>query len=131
MAKSNLIPERMKVLDLLAKGTITAEQAEKLLAAMEQTEAETETTAPVVAKKAPFRMLKIYVDSADGDEVRIELPIEFAKLLKSKKFNVGSMNLEDMDIDIDTLIEMINSGAIGDIVNVKSADGDVVRITVE
>jgi flagella basal body P-ring formation protein FlgA len=41
------------------------------------------------------------------------------------------MNLEDMDIDIDTLIEMINSGAIGDIVNVKSADGDVVRITVE
>lgn len=131
MAKSNLLPERMKVLDLLANGTITAEQAEKLLAAMEQTEPEANTSSQVVAKKTPFRMLKIYVDSADGDEVRVELPIEFAKLLKSKKFNVGSMSLEDMDIDIDTLIEMINSGAIGDIVNVKSADGDVVRITVE
>jgi hypothetical protein len=128
MAKSNLLPERMKILDLLAKGTITAEQAEKLLSAMEQGEAEV-SSVQVVTKKAPFRMLKIYVDSADGDEVRIELPIEFAKLLKSKKFNIGS--LDEMDIDVDTLIEMINSGAIGDLVNVKSADGDVVRITVE
>jgi hypothetical protein len=57
------------------------------------------------------------------------LPIEFAKLLKSKKFNIDS--LDDIDLDVDTLIEMINSGAIGELVNIKSADGDIVKIVVE
>ena len=72
-------------------------------------------------------MLKIFVDSNDGDIVKIQIPIEFAKLLKTGKFNV---NLQDADIDIDSLIQMINTGVVGEIVNVESADGDVVRIVV-
>ncbi|HOW37920.1 MAG TPA: hypothetical protein P5154_05680 [Candidatus Izemoplasmatales bacterium] len=130
MAKDQLKEERMKVLELLSKGTITAEEAESLLSAMG--DAVPETPAPVVVvsdKKAPFRMLKIYVDSADGDVVKIQLPIEFAKLLKSGKFNIDQ--LDDMNIDIDSIIAMVNSGAIGELVNVESADGDVIRIVVE
>jgi len=128
MSKENLKEERMKILELLTKGIISADEAEKLLSAIGDDEGKTETA---VQKKNQFRMLKVYVDSADGDVVKIELPIEFAKLLKSKKFNIGSVELDDMNIDVDTLIEMINSGAIGEIVNVKSADGDVIRILVE
>jgi hypothetical protein len=128
MAKDQLKEERMKILELLTKGVITADDAEKLLSAIGDTPGN-EDTQPNIQKKNQFRMLKILVDSADGDVVRIELPIEFAKLLKSKKFNIES--LDDMDIDVDMLIQMINSGAIGEIVNIKSADGDVVRIVVE
>jgi len=69
------------------------------------------------------------VDSADGDVVKIQLPIEFAKLLKSGKFNIDQ--LDDMDIDLDALIAMVNSGVIGELINIESADGDVVRIVVE
>ncbi|MDD3841958.1 MAG: hypothetical protein WC088_03420 [Candidatus Izemoplasmatales bacterium] len=127
MAKDQLKEERMKILELLAKGTISAEDAEKLLSAMGDNE-KTEGSV-VLGKKMPFRMLKIYVDSADGDVVKIEIPIEFAKLLKSGKFNIDQLG--DMDIDIDDLISMINSGAVGELINVKSADGDVVRIAVE
>ncbi|MFA5380811.1 MAG: hypothetical protein WC296_02550 [Candidatus Izemoplasmatales bacterium] len=127
MAKDQLKEERMKILELLAKGTISAEDAEKLLSAMGDSE-KTEGSV-VLGKKMPFRMLKIYVDSADGDVVKIEIPIEFAKLLKSGKFNIDQLG--DMDIDIDDLISMINSGAVGELINVKSADGDVVRIAVE
>ncbi len=127
MAKNDLKEERMKILELLTKGLITADDAEKLLSAIGEP---TETfEAPVSTKKNQFRMLKILVNSADGDEVKVELPIEFAKLLKSKKFNIDA--LDDMDLDVDMLIEMINSGAIGEIVNVKSADGDFVRVVVE
>jgi hypothetical protein len=79
-------------------------------------------------KKVPFRMLKIFVDSNDGDVIKIQIPIEFAKLLKTGKFNV---NLQDADIDIDALIQMINTGVVGELVNVESADGDIVRIVVE
>jgi hypothetical protein len=118
----------MKILELVSKGVISVEDAEKLLNAMgDQDTIQNETV--ISAKKAPFRMLKILVDSNDGDQVRVELPIEFAKLLKSKRFNMGSLN--DTDIDVDTLIEMINTGAVGEIVNIKSSDGDVVKIVVE
>lgn|GEM_PF-314379 len=131
MGKEDFKQERMKILDMLTKGTISAEDAERLLSAIgdrniPEPPAPPEPFAP---KKAPFRMLKIYVDSADGDVVKIELPIEFAKLLKSGKFNLDA--LDDMDIDIDTLIQMINAGAIGELVNVKSADGDNVKIVIE
>ncbi len=74
-------------------------------------------------------MLKINVDSADGDEVRVVLPIEFAKLLKNKKFS--QFGDDDLDIDVDMLVSMINAGMGGELVNVKSANGDTVKIIVE
>lgn len=130
MSKDQLKEERMKILEMLSKGIIKADEAEKLLAALEgASKAEEIFAQPVLSsKKTPFRMLKIFVDSNDGDVVKIQIPIEFAKLLKTGKFNV---NLQDADIDIDSLIQMINTGVVGEIVNVESADGDVVRIVVE
>ncbi|MGD9761959.1 MAG: hypothetical protein AB7U52_05990 [Candidatus Izemoplasmatales bacterium] len=128
MGKDNLKQERIKILELLAKNVINADQAERLLAALSNTE-EPVVEHEVITKKNQFRMLKILVDSADGDEVRIEIPIEFAKLLKSKK--LMKVDTDDFDIDIDELIGMINAGVVGEIVNVKSADGDIVKIIVE
>lgn len=126
MSNNDMKAERLKILDLLSKNVINADQAEKLLAALQTPEQESFNVQP---KKNQFRMLKILVDSADGDEVRVELPIEFAKLLKSKK--IMKVDTDDLDLDIDELISMINSGVVGEIVNVKSADGDIVRIVVE
>lgn len=129
MSKDQLKEERMKILDLLSKGIISSDDAEKLLSAMEKGSEQTYAEQQVIInKKAPFRMLKIFVDSNDGDVVRIQIPIEFAKLLKTGKFN---MNLDSSDIDIDALLEMINAGVVGEIVNIQSADGDNVRIVVE
>lgn len=129
MSKDNLKEERMKVLDLLSKGIISADEAEKLLSAMDKSDEGLRAEAVLVdQKKAPFRMLKILVDSEDGDKVRVQIPVEFAKLLKTGKFNV---NLSDNDIDIDALLDMINTGVVGEIVSVDSADGDKIRIIVE
>jgi predicted protein tyrosine phosphatase len=128
MKNKELKEERMKILELLSKNVINAEQAEKLLAALSGSEEETKNT-EYPSKKNQFRMLKILVDSVDGDQVRVELPIEFAKLLKSKK--IMKVDTEDFDLDIDELIGMINSGVVGEIVNVKSAEGDIVKIVVE
>ena len=128
MGKNEFKEERMKILELLSKGVISAEEAEKLLSAMGQSNDEPKTASPVM-KKDQFKLLKVYVDSADGDEIRVELPIEFAKLLKSG--SIKQLDKEGLDIDIDMLIQMINSGVVGELVNIKSADGDIVRITVE
>ena len=130
MSNQELKEERMKILEMLSKGTISADEAEKLLAALAGGET---TKGPEIIlpakKKNQFRMLKVLVDSADGDKVKIELPIEFAKLLKNKKFM--KIDSDDFDIDVDELIQMINTGAVGEIVNVESADGDIVKVIVE
>jgi len=128
MGKTELKEERMKILELLSKGVITSEEAEKLLAALGAGTEEPEVILQP-KKKDQFKMLKVLVDSSDGDKVRIELPIEFAKLLKNKKLT--HIDDTDLDIDIDSLIQMINAGVVGEIVNIKSADGDEVRIIVE
>lgn len=125
MSKDQLKEERIKILDLLSKGIINAKEAETLLQALGE---EPKEDVKPVQKKAPFRMLRIYVDSNDGDQVRVQIPIEFAKLLKSGKF---APHMDKSDLDIDQLIEMINTGAVGELVNIESADGDIVRIVVE
>ena len=117
--------ERMKILELLSKKVISAEEAEKLLSALNEDNNQVQR----VEKKSQFRMLKILVDSADGDNVNIQIPIEFAKLLKTKKFMNFSSN--EFDFDIDELIDMIQTGAHGELVNITSADGDKVKIVVE
>ena len=117
--------ERMKILELLSKKVISAEEAEKLLSALNEDNNQVQR----VEKKSQFRMLKILVDSADGDNVNIQIPIEFAKLLKTKKFM--NLNSNDFDLDIDELIDMIQTGAYGELVNITSADGDKVKIVVE
>ena len=128
MGKVELKEERMKILELLSKGIISADEAEKLLAALSSDDSEQEVVF-AAKKKDPFKMLKVFVDSSDGDEVRIELPIEFAKLLKNKKLT--HIDEADLDIDVDALIQMINAGVVGEIINIKSSDGDIVRVVVE
>ena len=130
MGKQELKEERMKILELLSKGVISADEAEKLLAALGSDEEKEPTVIIPTKKKDQFKMLKVFVDSADGDEVRVVLPIEFAKLLKGKNFG-GRIGDSDLDIDVDMLIQMINSGLVGELVNVKSANGDIVKVVVE
>lgn len=120
--------ERLKILELLQEGKITPDQAEALLAALTLSPRPEAPTAPTL-KKQQFRMLRITVDSRQGDKVRVNVPIEFAKLLKKGKF--GNVNLDEFEIDIDSILDMIDQGAQGEIVSVDSENGDRVRIIVE
>lgn len=128
MGKKEFKEERMKILELLSKGVITADEAENLLSAMNQSNNDEPEVIMPAKKKDQFKLLKVLVDSADGDEIRVELPIEFAKLLKNSKMTGLD---QDLDIDVDMLIQMVNSGVVGELVNIKSADGDVIKVVVE
>ena len=126
MKNDQLKEERLKILNMLSEGVITAKEAEDLLSAMESEEVTPEVVAQ--PRKGPFKLLKIMINSEDGDVVNIKIPVEFAKLLKNKKFQ---SNFNGVDVDVDSIIEMVTQGMEGEIVNVASADGDTVKIVVE
>ena len=49
--------------------------------------------------------------------------------LKNGKF--GNAKLDDYEIDLDSILMMVNQGVLGEILTVDTEDGDKVRIIVE
>lgn len=74
-------------------------------------------------------ILKITVHSSDGDNVKLNLPFMLAEpFLKSAKFG-GSDALKS--IDFSQVTQLIKSGAVGKLIEINSADGDIVEISAE
>jgi hypothetical protein len=120
--------DRLRILEMIANKTITASEGAELLKAVDINPS-TPVTPP---KKQAFKMFKIKVLSADGDKVNVQIPLEFAKVaLKNGKGFMKIDQLEDMNLDIDMILEMIDSGSLGKIVDIESADGDIVEIVIE
>ena len=79
-------------------------------------------------------VFRIKVDSADGDKVRVNLPMSLVKVgLEIGLDMSGSINGMDSlkNVDFSKLIELVERGAIGKLVEVESANGDLVEIVVE
>ena len=81
------------------------------------------------------KMLKIRVTSENGDKVNVNLPIKLLKAVLKVGTNIAKMIPESekyvKDIDIELLIEAIENELDGQIVDVTSAKGDKVLVTIE
>ncbi len=121
--------DRLKILEMIQDKTITAAEGSELLKALDVADKKVEIARP---KKQAFKMFRIKVISADGDKVNVQIPIEFAKMaLRSGKGFMKVDQIENLDLDIDMILDMIDSGMLGKIVDVESADGDTVEITID
>lgn len=78
-------------------------------------------------------MLRIVVDSADGDRVRVNLPMALVEVAVDSGMQVSNFtgNESMNNIDLRKVLELVRQGVIGNLVEVDSADGDTVRIFVE
>lgn len=78
-------------------------------------------------------LLKIIIDSSDGDKVRINLPVSLLLVLEDSGMNLPQVNNNEAlkNINIKQLISLIESGVIGTLMEINSSDGDTVIITVE
>ena len=121
--------DRLRILEMIEKKTITAAEGADLLKALDQVD---EKTALPKKVKNSFKMFKIKVLSADGDKVNVQIPLEFAKVaLKSGKGFMKIDQIDNMDLDLDMILDMIDKGSLGKIVDIESADGDTVEIVIE
>ena len=75
-------------------------------------------------------VLKIRVNSADGDKITLNLPMGLVKAgIMMGPMIEGNSAMEN--IDFDKIIELVDQGMVGEIVTVESADGDTIRVFVE
>ena len=78
-------------------------------------------------------MLRILVDSIDGGKVRVNIPMALIQVALDAGMEMPQVNGNAAlkGIDWNQIMELIRHGAIGNLVEAESSDGDVVRIFVE
>ena len=78
-------------------------------------------------------MFRITVDSAEGDKVRVNLPMGLVQVGIEMGMEMPQVMGNDAlkSIDLKKIMEMVSQGAVGNLIEVDSADGDTVRIFVE
>lgn len=78
-------------------------------------------------------MLRIAVDSAEGDKVRVNLPLALVKVALDCGMEMPQISGTDAlkNIDWSQIMALIEQGAVGNLVEVESSDGDTVHIFVE
>ena len=84
-------------------------------------------------KNTDDMVLRIRVDSVEGDKVTVNLPIAIVKMgimlgVTMPQIN-GNKALEG--IDFEEVIKLVDAGLVGELVTVESVEGDHVRIYVE
>ena len=88
---------------------------------------------PEERKDIKDMLLRIIVDSSDGDKVRINLPMALVQIALDMGTEMPQISGKEAlkNIDLNQIMELVRQGAIGYLVEVESADGDTVRIFVE
>lgn len=78
-------------------------------------------------------ILRIKIISADGDKVNVNLPLSLVKICLDAGMELPNINGKDAfkNIDFNQIFMMIEAGVIGKLVEIESADGDTISITVE
>lgn len=78
-------------------------------------------------------MFRIVCDSKDGDKVRVKIPCALIKAAAECGIDAVQISGNDAlkSIDFQKLFEMIEKGAMGNLIEVESSDGDLVSIYVE
>lgn len=78
-------------------------------------------------------LLKVSVNSSEGDIVRINLPLSLVKVGLEIGMQLPQISCYDAlkDIDFKAILLAAESGVIGKLIEVKSANGDNVDIVIE
>ena len=78
-------------------------------------------------------MLRIVVDSHEGDKVRVNLPMALVQVAMDMGMEMPQVSGNNAlkGIDWMQIMDLVRHGAMGNLVEVESADGDIVRIFVE
>jgi len=128
--------ERKQVLDMLAAGTITASEAERLMDRLEDGRGVETLVAEQPSGKLKY--LRVLVESVDGDNVNIRVPLALVKAgmkLKTIIPDHARTKMEEKGVNLDAFSELDDEELMAALrelsVDVDSKEGDKVRIFCE
>lgn len=120
--------EVKRILKMFEEGKIDIDKASELIEAISKST----DSIPLITSKNIDKMLKVRVFSATKDTVNVNVPIKFLKAIGNAVNNIKIPGVSDENgIDIKMIMEAIDSGLDGKIVDVKSGDGDIVEVSIE
>ena len=89
---------------------------------------------PVEERKEMSKMiLKIVIESTEGDKIKINLPLSLIQAAIDMGISMPEILGNDSlkNIDLNKILELVKQGVIGSLLEVESAEGDIVKIFVE
>ncbi|MFB6468512.1 hypothetical protein ACE38V_17205 [Cytobacillus sp. Hz8] len=126
--------EIARVLAMVQEGKIDADKGSELIQVLTE-KGETNSLQLEKPNKYLDKTLKIRVVSAENDNVTVNLPIKLVKVVLMTGHSIAASIPQSekyvKDIDIDLIIEAIENELDGQIVDVKSANGDTVSVFIE
>lgn len=120
--------EVKRILKMVEDGKIDTEKASELIEALNGKPEQQQISRTAASDK----MLRVRVLSGTDDNVNINVPINFLKAIGTAVNNIKIPGVSEQEgIDIKMIMEAIDSGLEGKIVDVKTSTGDLVEVTIE
>ncbi|MCI8442220.1 MAG: helix-turn-helix transcriptional regulator [Provencibacterium sp.] len=87
---------------------------------------------PEEKKNIDGMLLRIRGQTVKGDRVKVNLPVALVKVALEIGLELPQFEGQEIlqKIDLEKIIRLVDEGAIGKLVEVESAEGDIVEITV-
>ncbi len=106
---------------------------DELLSGKEENAPIAQVLPPEERKDIKEMMLRLLVDSSDGDHVKINIPMALVQVALELGMELPQVsgNGALKNIDLVQIVNMVRHGAMGNLLEVESGDGDTVRIFVE
>lgn len=121
--------EIMRILKMVEEGKLTAEKATELIDALNGAEKK------VSVKNYEDKFFRLKVLSHDGDKVNMQLPVkvirEILKVTGKIPMKMDGMDGINMDDLMNTIVSCLDNEVMGEIMNVESADGDIVKMYID
>lgn len=117
-----------RILKMVEEGKINSDKAAELIEALNKYS----NVQQLSVSGNLDKMLKVRVLSATKDTVNVNVPIKFLKAIGNAVNNIKIPGVSEQEgIDIKMIMEAIDSGLEGKIVDVKSGNGDIVEVSIE
>ncbi len=117
-----LLPQLCRVLGVTADELLTGKTGEVKILSEEK------------RKSLDELILRVKVNTIEGDKVRVNLPMGLVKIARDMRVDlsagIGGGDAMRM-LDLDQIVTLVEKGAMGKLVEVESADGDIVEVVVE
>lgn len=130
--------EVLRVLKMVEEGKISADKAKELIDALDGLNSASGSDTKIVLseqKNYEDKFLRIKILSAEGDKVNVQLPIKIIKeIIKiTGKLPIKTEGLDGIELEqlVNTIVTCLDNEVMGEIVDVTSSKGDIVKVVIE